>query len=386
MTAPAIAAVSPDPADLAGHSAPARAESRCGRASGARCAAIAVALAALLSPGAPPAARGEEAKEPAPVTEPAATPNPPKQEPAAQPERTKQEPAARPDQGNCKRADFRLILDVGHTAKDGGAKSARGADEFDFNLRLAKKIDRSLIDAGFSRTVLLVTSGPARRGLAKRVTAANRASPDLFLSIHHDSVPDKFLETWEFEGSQHHFSDRFKGHSIFISNDNPERTASLQFGHLLGMQLKARGLQYTPHYTEAFMGHRQRILVDAEAGVYRYDQLIVLKNTRMPAVLLEAGSIINRDEELEMATPERQALIGAAVTDAVEQFCAARTPLRPHQVRPAVSQAAKQPHQARPAVSQAAKQPHQARPAVGQAVKQPARALRPTAAAPTPRR
>ena len=42
------------------------------------------------------------------------------------------------------------------------------------------------------------------------------------------------------------------------------------------------------------MGHRRRILVDAEDGVYRYDQLIVLRQTKMPAVLLEAGSIVNR--------------------------------------------------------------------------------------------
>ena len=74
------------------------------------------------------------------------------------------------------------------------------------------------------------------------------------------------------------------------------------------------------------MGHRQRLLVDVRAGVYRYDQLIVLKSTRMPAVLLEAGSIINRDEELVMNSPERQALVGAAVTDAVDGFCAVRRP------------------------------------------------------------
>jgi hypothetical protein len=36
-----------------------------------------------------------------------------------------------------------------------------------------------------------------------------------------------------------------------------------------------------------------------DAGVYRYDQLVVLRST--PAVLLEAGSIVNRQEELELA-------------------------------------------------------------------------------------
>jgi N-acetylmuramoyl-L-alanine amidase len=98
---------------------------------------------------------------------------------------------------------------------------------------------------------------------------------------------------------------------------------------LLGNALKARGMRYTPHYTEKFMGNRRRELVDAQAGVYRYDQLIVLKDTRMPAVLLEAGSIVNRDEELVLATPERHALVGAAVVEAVDAFCGARRPLKP---------------------------------------------------------
>jgi N-acetylmuramoyl-L-alanine amidase len=55
--------------------------------------------------------------------------------------------------------------------------------------------------------------------------------------------------------------------------------------------------------------------------VYRYDQLIVLRKTRMPAVLLEAGSISNRDEELEMMSPERQDIIASGVTEAVREFC-----------------------------------------------------------------
>ena len=114
------------------------------------------------------------------------------------------------------------------------------------------------------------------------------------------------------------------------------------FGQLLGDQLKARGLQYTPHYIEKFMGHRQRLLVDAKVGVYRYDQLIVLRTTQMPAVLLEAGSIINRAEELVMNSPERQSLIGAGVTDAVEGFCAIRRPRNPDRVASPPHAAAKQ--------------------------------------------
>jgi N-acetylmuramoyl-L-alanine amidase len=226
----------------------------------------------------------------------------------------------------CDHRGFRVVVDVGHTAGKAGAKSARGADEYDFNLRLAKQIEQKLIDAGFERTVLLITAEAPRIGLFKRAARANAMSADLFLSIHHDSVPDSFLEKWQYEGEGHIFSDRFPGHSIFISFDNPQRARSLAFGKLLGEQLKARGLKYTHHYTEKFMGHRRRVLVDAEAGVYRYDQLVVLRATRMPAVLLEAGSIINRDEEIELGTPERRSLTTDAVADAVESFCASRAP------------------------------------------------------------
>jgi N-acetylmuramoyl-L-alanine amidase len=235
----------------------------------------------------------------------------------------------------CDRAAFRVAVDVGHTAQSPGAMSARGVGEYDFNLRLARRIEQDLLHAGFGRTVLLVTDGPTRRGLAERVARANALSPDLFLSIHHDSVPDSFLQRWQYEGEDHYFSDRFKGHSIFISNDNADVAGSLLFGQLMGEQLRARDLQYTAHYIEKFMGHRQRLLVDARTGVYRYDQLIVLKNTQMPAVLLEAGSIINRDEELRMSSPERQSAISAAVTDAVESFCAVRKPRQPDRARAA---------------------------------------------------
>lgn len=222
----------------------------------------------------------------------------------------------------CDRGAFRMVVDVGHTAETPGATSARGATEYEFNLRLAKVIERRLLDAGFSRTVLLITSDPVGRGLFQRVRQANHLPADLFLSIHHDSVPTWLLEKWEHDGQERGFSDRFRGHSIFVSSVNPEFKRSFAFAQLLGQQLAKRGLRYTPHYTQEIMGPRRRELLDAEAGVYRYDQLIVLRETQMPAVLLEAGSIINRDEELAMATSERQALIGAAVVDAVEKFCA----------------------------------------------------------------
>jgi N-acetylmuramoyl-L-alanine amidase len=232
----------------------------------------------------------------------------------------------------CDRGAFRLVLDVGHSDQVPGAKSARGLREYDYNLRLARLINQQVIAAGFASTKLLITDGAKMKSLHQRVARANSSSADLFLSIHHDAVPDSFLQNWEFQGEPRKFSDRFKGHSIWVSRDNRDYSASLQFGKLLGNELKTRGLKYTTHYTEKFMGRYRWPLVDGEVGVYRHDALIVLKDTRMPAVLLEAGSIINRDEELVMQSPERQGAIATAVTKAVEEFCAARGKDSPQRV------------------------------------------------------
>ena len=72
------------------------------------------------------------------------------------------------------------------------------------------------------------------------------------------------------------------------------------------------------------MGRYQRELLNKETGVYRYDELIVLRKTRMAAVLLEAGSIINRDEELKMGSPERRDIISSGVASAMKEFCEPR--------------------------------------------------------------
>jgi len=224
----------------------------------------------------------------------------------------------------CNPTAFRVVVDVGHTIEKPGARSARGIGEFEFNFRLASLAEQKLIEAGFEKSVLLMTAAPPRGSLFDRAGYANALPADLFLSIHHDSVPDRFLEKWDYEGEQRAFSDRFPGHSLFISRGNGNFKGSLLFGKLLGQQLQERDLLYTRHYTDPIMGSRQRELLDASAGVYRFDELVVLKETRMPAVLFEAGSIINRDEELVLASPERQSLISDAIVDAVKAFCRAR--------------------------------------------------------------
>ncbi|MGN1286700.1 MAG: N-acetylmuramoyl-L-alanine amidase [Bradyrhizobium sp.] len=227
----------------------------------------------------------------------------------------------KPAAGKCDPATFRIVLDVGHTAESEGAMSARNVAEFAFNLRLARQIDETLKAEGFAETRLLLSEGKARPSLFRRVAAANNLHADLLLSIHHDSVPNKMLEDWEFEGKKSHFSDRFSGYSVFVSRENPDFGTSLRFAELIAKEMKAGGLHYAVQYSLPIMGHDQHPLLNKETGVYSYDELIVLRKTAMPAVLLEAGSIINRDEELAMDSPARRNSIASGVAVAVKEFC-----------------------------------------------------------------
>jgi N-acetylmuramoyl-L-alanine amidase len=103
------------------------------------------------------------------------------------------------DGGICARSEFRVLIDVGHTATSPGADSARGVPEYDFNLKLADVVAQSLHEAGFDKTVRLITSGAKFPSLFERARRANNVQADLFISIHHDSVPDNLKEVWQYE-------------------------------------------------------------------------------------------------------------------------------------------------------------------------------------------
>ena len=232
------------------------------------------------------------------------------------PEKPVQQGAAK-----CDPAKLRIAVDVGHTKESDGAMSARDVPEYNFNLNLARRVVEKLKSEGFGETRLMITEGKARPSLIRRVAAANGMKADIFLSIHHDSVPDKFKEKWQFEGKKLEYSDRFSGHSLFVSKENPQFETSFHLAQLIGRELKARKLKYADQYAMPIMGRYRHDLLDKDVGVYRYDHLVVLMTTHMPAVLLEAGSIINRDEEVQMASPERQDMITSSVASAFKKFC-----------------------------------------------------------------
>jgi len=152
------------------------------------------------------------------------------------------------------------------------------------------------------------------------LTRANSMHADMFLSIHHDGARDEYLKPWQFEGKALFYFDEPTGFSLHVSPRFPE---SLDLARTLADQLAARGLRFTTFHAPDSPAGAQVPFLDASRGIYRRDHLFVLNRTDMPALLFEAGFIINRDEELILSSPGHQEKIASAMTDAVRKFCSA---------------------------------------------------------------
>jgi N-acetylmuramoyl-L-alanine amidase len=215
---------------------------------------------------------------------------------------------------------FRIILDVGHTPELPGTLTARGRTEYEFNLNLAKQVRSTLLERGLVNVDLLLMRG-GRDSLYERVNVANSTRPDLFISLHHDSVQPIYLHRWFVNGKKQEYSDRFSGYSLFVSKRNPYWRQALTFATLLGDQLLAHNMHITLHHAEPIAGEH-RDLLDATRGIYSFDELIVLEGVQAPAVLLEAAVVVNRDEELVADSRPRRDLIANGIFNALEKYCA----------------------------------------------------------------
>jgi N-acetylmuramoyl-L-alanine amidase len=225
-------------------------------------------------------------------------------------------PSATPAKAARKNADdFVVALDIGHTPLKGGAVSARGVSEYEFNHRLVTELFAQLQSLGFRRSFIINPQGEEIR-LAQRSAEANAQNADLFLAIHHDSVKDRFLKTWEANGKTQKYCDDFHGYSIFFSNKNAKAAESLAFANKLGQALLKAGFTPTLHH----VAQENRPIIDKEKGIYAFDDLVVLKTARMPAVLLECGVIVNRAEEEKLNSPAYRKRLVDAIGRAIQDF------------------------------------------------------------------
>lgn len=214
-----------------------------------------------------------------------------------------------------------VAVDVGHFIEEPGATSARGIPELDFNRELAVEIEAAA-QGSVLKTVLIGYDGFMSH-LTQRTAAA--ADADFFLSVHHDSVQPYLIETWEYDRVERPYSDLHSGFSLFVSRKNRSLKRSLACASAIGEALRGAGFSPSLYHADPIPGENKPF-ADRTNGVHYYDNLIVLKTARTPAVLLEAGVIVNRDEELKVQSEEVRKRMAAAVADGLGRCLGAKTP------------------------------------------------------------
>lgn len=191
---------------------------------------------------------------------------------------------------------FTIAIDVGHTKTHFGTVSARGITEYEFNKDMANVLLKKILMKKGLNAFIINPEGD-KISLKERTQIALEKNADLFISLHHDSVQPKYLSYWNYNKKKNHYSDNFSGYSIFISKINIHSDKSYKFATFLGEQFKDGGFVPTLHHAEKIKGENRKLL-DNINGIYEFNDLVVLKSAKIPAVLLECGIIVNRMDEL----------------------------------------------------------------------------------------
>ncbi|OSI11559.1 N-acetylmuramoyl-L-alanine amidase [Neisseria zoodegmatis] len=211
-----------------------------------------------------------------------------------------------------------LVLDSGHTPKHGGALGIKGQYEVVYNDQFVSKLQPELEKAGWK--VMLTRLPEQEIGLSERAALANKNGAVIFLSIHHDSAQLKYLQEVEHNGQKVYQTTRpIRGYSLFVSGKNPEFIKSQKLAASIGKELRGLGRVPTLHHAEPIAGEN-RLLLDKTNGVYRYDELAVLRQTTMPAVLLEIGVIVDKQDEAYISQTENQRAMINAIVRALQPY------------------------------------------------------------------
>ncbi|MGR9086218.1 MAG: N-acetylmuramoyl-L-alanine amidase [Gammaproteobacteria bacterium] len=199
---------------------------------------------------------------------------------------------------------FDIALDIGHFTDQPGVTSASGIAEFELNRLLAHEVAGSLNRMNFSHR--FIGDDGSMNILIERTAAALEAR--LFLSLHHDSV----LPEWMPHAGE------FSGYSLFVSRKNLKAEESLACARIIGKKLLLAGYRPSKYHATPVPGEN-RPFADERLGVHYFDDLVVLKTAQQPAVLIEAGVVVNpRDEKKVTGREARMRLAGAIASGARE--------------------------------------------------------------------
>jgi N-acetylmuramoyl-L-alanine amidase len=215
------------------------------------------------------------------------------------------EPVLRPSRIQKSEKIDTVVLDPGHGGADNGASSSWGSEKT-FTLDVALAARRELIRAGYRVEMTRATDTAV--SLEQRVNIANRFPHAVFVSIHfNSSAGGAGVETFALapEGvtsnmsSEHHVSAADVARHAGNAQDehNIALTASIHAMVLSRMAAFDRGVKHARFH--------------------------VLRDVKIPAVLVEGGFISNSAEGQRIATSYYRQRLGVAIAQGIQNYNAA---------------------------------------------------------------
>lgn len=215
------------------------------------------------------------------------------------------EPVLRPSRIHNSEKVETVVLDPGHGGTDQGASSSWGTEK-GFALDVALAARQELIRAGYRVEMTRVSDVGV--SLEDRVNFANRFQHAVFVSIHFNSSSGGAgLESYALapEGvpsnasSEHHVSGADLGRHAgnAVDGQNIALTASIHAAVLSKVSIFDRGV--------------------------RHARFHVLRDIKIPAVLLEGGFISDPTEGPRIATARYRQQLGAAIARGIQNYNAA---------------------------------------------------------------
>lgn len=219
-----------------------------------------------------------------------------------------------------------IVIDPGHGGSQDGAASEAGLLEKNLALSLARKLKVAL-EKEVNAIAKLTREKDTLVPLADRVAWANAQKPDLFISLHANSMPTQ-RQRKTIEGLETYFL------SAHASHDDARKVAARENAEVPSAK-KTQGhdtlafiladLQRSETHADssrlAYAVHEQ--LISATSAVDRGVQqapFYVLMGLDAPAILIEVGFISHPEEGARLADPAYQDTIAKAVVMGVKNF------------------------------------------------------------------
>lgn len=216
----------------------------------------------------------------------------------------------------------KIVLDPGHGGYDPGAIGKSGLKEKDINLDIAKRLHNILKSEGVE--VVMTRSDDTFISLGERARIANSCGAELFLSIHSNANRVKSLSGFE---------------AYYINPDigdvsrslNSAKNDRLYFseGCFDGVSTEVKAILWDMIYTHAraeaielgssICRSAQKNLGVEVLGVKK-GRYAVLRNTRIPAVLIETGFLSNSQEERMLNNGYYRQKLAEAIAEGVSEY------------------------------------------------------------------